>query len=822
MTARDPEIGETAKNGCSLRGWYFVVAVVAATLIVAAEDEVFGAPLGPFSAGGDRPTIEHFNHTLDENFLVEAKPNEKPTFAILPLNNVNGVFNRKIEVFGIPVFSYSGVSDEDLVLSANVLAQWLDNDENGSVDHTVMLDELADRNSYLFIVENQSQVNTYNFQNGTEAFSLDAESIQRDWYTSGPSGDADGTMEESFHMISDVGYGGLYPDVFGRTSGTDLTDAMDVARGGHFQQTPNQYPAGAWYTYDEQGCGYNCMASEYFHWGMISILGVNVNRGEHIESQWDLYTRELVESTDPALFGLLTDPEYLFPTQYPDGTYGLETLKPKVAYTVRDTDFDGLGDATVTWVRSVGEVDGASGGNLSRLFTKFDLPDLPEATPVLESAVLRFFLEEIEGTVAGPVSVYHSRSDNDLDALAADYQDTSYVDTLLDLIQPTDVAGQFYELDVTDLVLEDFAFDGLDPLSAFRLQVNEEVFFEDNQHERYIVSDQWNLDTRPELHLSFTTGVPLPTVLGELLIDSPPATVGINGAVEIAVGAEVNVTPGYTQAPGSIESILAVTHTGTLSGVFANEGEHLRDGLFIESIAYNAGDVTVGILQATPGDADGDGMVTINIPQPFPLPALDGDALAVLPNIGISSGAEWPDGDFDGDGAVTINLPQPFPLPALDGDVLVLLNNIGETVMPDAAAVGTAHMHYNAATGEVTFSTGAGITDLFINSVDAVKSAAGMVSFGDSLVVNEPTDATWLSVGGFAGGDHYAGFVLQPGLTPFDGSSGDFVFFYNGSNLGQIVVDTPAVPEPSTIVLAVLALVSLVACGRRLRGAVHS
>jgi len=267
--------------------------------------------------------IDDRDRGLSEHFIVEARPSERPDFEIIPLDNLNGVLDRKIVVFGIPVFAYSGVSDEDLVRTAHVTAQWLDNDEDGNVDNRLILDELAKHNAYVFIVENQEQVNSYNFQNNTEAYSLDAESINRDWYSEeGPTGRADGTMEEPFHMISDVGYGNLYPEAFARREGTELANAMDIARGGHFERTPDKYPDGAWYTYDDKGCGYRCMASEYFYKGMISILGVNGNRGDAIKDVWKLYTRELVESKDPKLFHLLTNPEYKFPTKAPDGTYG--------------------------------------------------------------------------------------------------------------------------------------------------------------------------------------------------------------------------------------------------------------------------------------------------------------------------------------------------------------------------------------------------------------------------------------------------------------------------------------------------------------------
>ena len=55
---------------------------------------------------------------------------------------------------------------------------------------------------------------------------------------------------------------------------------------------------------------------------MISVLGVNDNRGDDINNEWKLYTRELVKEKDPRLFELMTDPKYKFPTKYPDGTYG--------------------------------------------------------------------------------------------------------------------------------------------------------------------------------------------------------------------------------------------------------------------------------------------------------------------------------------------------------------------------------------------------------------------------------------------------------------------------------------------------------------------
>ena len=121
-----------------------------------------------------------------------------------------------------------------------------------------------------------------------------------------------------------------------------------------------------------------------------------------------------------------------------------------------------------------------------------------------DNNILRFKLVDFQGTPAGTLSLLHSTTDNDLDPLASDYEDSSYDDTLLDLIEPTDPDGRIYELDVTDLVLADYAADGLDPLSAFRLQVDGAVFFEDQLKNSYrLEMPERPTDNPPQLVLWF-------------------------------------------------------------------------------------------------------------------------------------------------------------------------------------------------------------------------------------------------------------------------------------------------------------------------------
>jgi hypothetical protein len=146
-----------------------------------------------------------------------------------------------------------------------------------------------------------------------------------------------------------------------------------------------------------------------------------------------------------------------------------------------DADADGMGDRTVdhhatsSGRQGIGELDGLA---LSRLKLTFPLP---ESVADLQSARLRVYLDNAVGTPHGPLSLFHNASDNDLARLASDFEDPAYVDTGLDLVQPADPGEQFYELDVTDLVLADYAADGDYPVTAFRLQIDEALSVPDGQ-----------------------------------------------------------------------------------------------------------------------------------------------------------------------------------------------------------------------------------------------------------------------------------------------------------------------------------------------------
>ena len=136
-------------------------------------------------------------------------------------------------------------------------------------------------------------------------------------------------------------------------------------------------------------------------------------------------------------------------------------------HTIIDKTVDGAGDDTA--LLQFGGLVGDRRGD-QRLIAKFDLPPIEN----LESAVLRVFLHSVRDSHSSPLSVFHSLTDNDLDQDVSDYENASYSATELSLIEPGASDEAFYEVDVTELVLADYASDD-DPMSAFRLQVDASI-----------------------------------------------------------------------------------------------------------------------------------------------------------------------------------------------------------------------------------------------------------------------------------------------------------------------------------------------------------
>ena len=200
----------------------------------------------------------------DDNIPINA--GNDPNFTIVTHSD-NGFssFNRKVVVFGIDIYAVVAVEDAKLLHTANVMAQYLDNDEDGIVDDQLVLNKMIENKAFMVMWKNENDLNI-DPPNGREGQDLGNDETHPNFVSNGKTGEFDASLEEVLHIINNAGHSYAYPEAFGQNVGSDLANAMDIARGGQFMTIPNEYPINAWYTYDDQTCDYsNCQTVEYLY-----------------------------------------------------------------------------------------------------------------------------------------------------------------------------------------------------------------------------------------------------------------------------------------------------------------------------------------------------------------------------------------------------------------------------------------------------------------------------------------------------------------------------------------------------------------------------
>jgi len=224
----------------------------------------------------------------------------------------NAMYKKTIDVFGVQVKGTAAVPDDKLLYAAKIMAEYLDQNNDGIADNVLVTNTIKNRGACLGMTA------------GEEPIGCQSLYINETNPSSAPS-PSNATYEEVLHVITHSGYAYAYPSVFGESKGTTIATIMDKARGGYqgAGQPVSAYPEGAWYTYEDTTCDYACMVTEYFYWGLTSMMGLQASRCSFIEAEWDLCTRSLVQSKDAELFALLSNSTgaYGIPQTRPDGVY---------------------------------------------------------------------------------------------------------------------------------------------------------------------------------------------------------------------------------------------------------------------------------------------------------------------------------------------------------------------------------------------------------------------------------------------------------------------------------------------------------------------
>ncbi len=161
-------------------------------------------------------------------------------------------------VFGIDIYAVLALEDAKRLHATNVMAQYLDNDEEGIVDDQLVLNKMIENKTFTVMWKNKNDLNI-DPPYGREVQDLGNDQTHPNYVSNGKTGEFDATLEEVLHIINNAGHSFVYPEVFGQNIGSDLANVMDIARVGQFMTIPCEYSINAWYTYEDQTCDYsNC------------------------------------------------------------------------------------------------------------------------------------------------------------------------------------------------------------------------------------------------------------------------------------------------------------------------------------------------------------------------------------------------------------------------------------------------------------------------------------------------------------------------------------------------------------------------------------
>ena len=245
---------------------------------------------------------------------------------------MNEVLDKFIDVFGMFVVASPNAPLAYVEHTANVLAEYIDNDADGIPDDQTVLDVLVNGN---FVVPVWTESDRESFwENARGTYCEDntgmAASMYYDhdqWALGGieAAGTWDTNLEEVWHILS-VGWYATYPEFFGDEPGASrLTEAMDTARGGQFLTIPSTYPAGSWYRYYDDTCDYGCQMHEYFYWILmanIDALDPSItDKCEQSQHEWHICNKAELEQVDVLAFDLFNNHGFSLPTNIPTGNY---------------------------------------------------------------------------------------------------------------------------------------------------------------------------------------------------------------------------------------------------------------------------------------------------------------------------------------------------------------------------------------------------------------------------------------------------------------------------------------------------------------------
>ncbi len=281
--------------------------------------------------------IERVERDCFENDYSQIELEEvySPNLEIVPEYSpnecLNESFDKFVNVFGMYVAGVPEAPEELVLHTANILAQYIDNDEDGTPDDPEVLRVLVGGN-YIVPVWTESDLESLwksirrtSCEDNT-GFAASMYIDEDEWALGGieATGRWDTNLEEVWHVVS-MGWYEAHPEYFGDSSSSRLGEAMDAARGGTFERIPSSYPENSWYNYYDYTCDYYCQIHEYFYWILMANIGALdpslTDKCDESRDEWHICTKAELETVDVLAYDLLNNQDFRLPTRIPTGSY---------------------------------------------------------------------------------------------------------------------------------------------------------------------------------------------------------------------------------------------------------------------------------------------------------------------------------------------------------------------------------------------------------------------------------------------------------------------------------------------------------------------
>lgn len=277
---------------------------------------------------------------------------------------------------GVQIVATSGVHDAKMIRVANILAEYLDNDEDGEIDNPDVATAMLNHGSTMIMFATAEELDHSGFDSvpgygvqdvegeetadypnrtlarltlGSRIFPGGGEERRDFQCAHKPELICDATLEEVFHLVTDTGFGNVYPELATKSTAR-LARNMEKVIGDcgyntwhvpwRLWPTHFKYPkCSGFYHYDDPTCSYECLATEYFHHFLASYNGeyawhrrteglCNCSKDAERAGEWELcldaelhHGRSLLQEHDPDGYALITNPMYRVPLKFPDGDY---------------------------------------------------------------------------------------------------------------------------------------------------------------------------------------------------------------------------------------------------------------------------------------------------------------------------------------------------------------------------------------------------------------------------------------------------------------------------------------------------------------------